>query len=119
MQEFRILNMDSTYGDLNYYDPRLDPHNFEVWNEWEVLITFTIGYDQGGHLYDLYVCSKEWVDKYMPMWGKFLLIVPDWDIKEIIHQVNLIIKECTADTPEKTFKNLSRYMFWEFDNYQP
>ena len=119
MQEFKILSIDSGSRDLETYDPRLDPQKFEVWNEWCVDITVGIGDNHGADFFYFNVCSKEWVNKYLPLWDKYLLIVDDWDMKEIISQINLLIKECTEDTWEKTAKKLSKFMMWEFDDYQP
>ena len=112
--DWKILYVDSIYGDLETYDPRLDRKHFEIWNEWHILITFTIGDDRGGCQYILWVCSKEYAYKHAPMFGRYLLIVDDWDMEDIIYRVNLIIDDCVkrATTDEQVVNNLSKYMFW-------
>ena len=39
--------------------------------------------------------------------------------QSIKDKINSIIKSCTQEKPEDTFKELSKYFYWEFDDYQP
>ncbi|MBR1375556.1 MAG: hypothetical protein IJ566_05695 [Cardiobacteriaceae bacterium] len=102
------------------YDPRLDHRNFPVWNEWCVSVNVGIGFQLHSHnLYRFEVCSPEYICKYAPTWGRALLIIPDWDIEEILFRVHEIVKQCSAETLEQLYQNLDRYMDWEFYNFQP
>ncbi|MBR1374896.1 MAG: hypothetical protein IJ566_02295 [Cardiobacteriaceae bacterium] len=122
MSKFKIFSYRSIYGDLATYDPRLDPHRFEIYNEWLVPIGFTIGSNEkDDHCFELQVCSAEFIARHTPTWGRFRLILADWDLEEIIYSVEEIIKECCEIIneqhipAEQVYKNLSRYMEWEFE----
>lgn len=115
--KYEVISVSSWDCDPYTFDPSIDPRFSDNPDCWGMLLTFTIGSNGAGDNFDLYVCSRDWISR--PEWVQYTLVDYHWNIKEIIRLVNIKIEECTEDTWEKTAKRLSKYMLWEFDDYQP
>lgn len=117
--EFEIISMWSPDCDIETFNPYEDPHNYEFPECWIIFLEMTIGYNGTGHIYDVYVCTIEYVRRELPFFRDKTLIVDEWNLDEIKRVLNNSIKHCLREKPEDPFKELSKYFYWEFDNYQP
>jgi Immunity protein 8 len=53
-----------------------------------------------------------------PMWGRHYMIVNHFDAAEIRAAIEKKIAECARPTFEETALVLSRFFYWEFEDYQ-
>ena len=96
----------------------------EVSTNFHVLLHMTIGpSDQsGGHDYSLGVCTPRWLDHAIQhegkVWGRHLLIVNEFDAKRIMDAIAETISNSEGDNWESTSLVLSRFFFWEYEDYQ-
>lgn len=104
-------SLENTYPEIE--------HNFCI------LVHLTIGPDdqEGGHNYSFSLCTPTWLDhngqNQGPIWGRHLLIVNQFDPKEIRAAIEKIIAQCRRDDWAETAVVLSRFFAWEFEDYQP
>jgi hypothetical protein len=52
-------------------------------------------------------------------WGTALLVVPEFSWGAVESALERLLAQCSAPTWEKVAEALSRYLMWEFENYQP
>lgn len=108
----------STNDTFEKYQPELR-HNFHI------QIDLSIGFDdeEGMSNYFFSVCTPTWLDHNIqnqgPVSGRHLLIVNQYDHKEIAKYVENILETSIRPSREDTFVVLSRHFFWEFEDYQP
>ena len=117
--DFELIDIFSPQCDIETFNPYEDPHNYEFPECWIIFLEMMIGYNGTGHIYDVYVCTIEYIRRYMPYYCDKTIVVEEWNLSEIKDKINSIIKSCTQEKPEDTFKELSKYFYLEFDDYQP
>ncbi len=52
-------------------------------------------------------------------WGRGYLLVQEFSWREVERMVSRLVSSVSAESWEDAAKQLSRFMDWEFDNYQP
>lgn len=85
-------------------------------------ILLNIGPDDNtgaGDYFDLKVNSLDWFKYYQckPSILRYTMIVERYDFKIIKNYIEKIINECDGDSWEEIAKKLSRYFFWEYEDY--
>ena len=117
-----ILKGISVGGDSLIENQPENPNFFSLY------ITLSVGHENmgGSSLYELHVCSIEWLDyaiKYTEnrtFWGRNSLIIERFDedviVKVVNEKLNEISEYCgkNKNSPEETF---SRYAYWEFEDF--
>ncbi|WP_059366795.1 Imm8 family immunity protein [Rodentibacter caecimuris] len=69
--------------------------------------------------FDLKVCTLDWLYLYQKKTSvlRHVMIVDRYDFKQIISYINEIITQCYGDSWEDIANKLSRYFFWEYEDY--
>ena len=85
-------------------------------------ILLNIGIDDGtetGDYFDLSVCSSDWLKYYKkkPFILRHLIVIDSYDFREIENYINQIINQCEGDSWQEIANKLSRYFFWEYEDY--
>lgn len=85
-------------------------------------ILLNIGIDDGteaGNYFDLRVCSSDWLKYYKkkPFILRHLMVIDSYDFREIKNYINQIINQCEGDSWQEITNKLSRYFFWEYEDY--
>lgn len=113
-----LKNISTFRGDaLQDFFPE-NPSNFHV------LLHMRIGpaNQDGGHDYSLGVCTPGWLDHNIRnegvTWGRHLLLVNDFDEKEILSSIEKILVQCERPDWAETSVVLARFFAWEFEDYQ-
>ena len=70
--------------------------------------------------FDIVVCTPRWLAEncHEPMWGRHMLIVPNYDIGRIEKMISQYCSSCTGKDWETIAKSLSQIGRWEFEGYQ-
>lgn len=103
------------------------PPNLEFF---ELSVTLTIGPidDEGGSLYQLRICTPEWL-KYAvecesansAFWGRHMLIVEKFNVSKIealiADKLQDIVSNYPNATPVELSKKVGRYAHWEYEDY--
>ncbi|MFQ1050094.1 Imm8 family immunity protein [Avibacterium avium] len=71
--------------------------------------------------FDLLVCTTEWLRLYKnkPEILRHTMIVDKYDFNQIKDYIIACIDECDGDSWDEIALKLSRYFFWEFEDYVP
>jgi hypothetical protein len=94
---------------------------FGVW------IFLTAGPDdaEGGHLFDILVCTPDWLKKvYLSqqggaVWGRHMLIVFRYDPEQIKNEISKYLEQCEGKDFWEMAQKIARIGFWEFEDYKP
>ena len=113
-----LLKHVGTY-DGNYLDSFIpeNPKNFQV------LIYITVGPSDkpGGHDYTLSVCTPAWLEcrtrKGDAVWGRHFLVVNAFDAEKIKKEIEAMILRCDRGNWADSSVVLSRYLAWEYEDY--
>jgi len=96
----------------------------EIKDNFCVLLHITIGPDDqdGGHDYNLRICSPVWLEHTAQhegaIWGRHLLIAPTFDSVKLRSEIEKIIAYCGRTNWAETSVILSRFFAWEYEDYQ-
>lgn len=95
------------------------PYNFCI----QIELRIRFDDEDGGHDYSIKVCTPTWLDHNIQnegiVSGRHMLIVNEFNHIEIGNYINsVLIKSIKLDRVE-TFRILSRYFFWEYEDYKP
>jgi len=102
---------------INYWPA--DALNFSCW------IRAMIGpKDQNGsEAFDMLVCTPTWLQNELAsnkvLSGKGMIIVEEYDYDVILSYVEKKIMACNDKDWSESAIKLSRFSFWEYENYQP
>jgi len=102
---------------INYWPA--DPVNFSCW------VRAMIGpKDQdGAEAFDMLVCTPIWLQQELAsnkaLSGKGMIIVKVYDYDEILSYLEKKIITCNDRDWSKAAIKLSRFSFWEYEDYQP
>ena len=94
-----------------------DPHNFGTW------VRMMIGpeNENGADSFDILICTLTWLDNEYPerkmFWGKNMLIVHEFNSREIISYINKYIDNFYASDWQSLALKLCSVGIWEFENY--
>lgn len=76
----------------------------------------------GVESFDFTVCTPRWLQlrhrEQGPVWGRGFLIVDGFHPVEIETEISTLIARCGGNTWEEFATRLSRYLHWEFADYQ-
>ncbi|MCG1041482.1 immunity 8 family protein [Mycetohabitans sp. B8] len=74
----------------------------------------------GADNFELYVCTPEWLNKaiWEPKWGRYLLIVQEYDLLIIEEFIRGYIEQCDGADWNAIVAKLARMFAWEFEDYQ-
>jgi hypothetical protein len=86
-------------------------------------LELTIGTEDspGGDLFGFTVVSPQALiesETKPAMWGRHHLIVMDYSWQTVLDQVNKVLDICEGETWSEVAGKLSRYFYWEFEDYQ-
>lgn len=113
----KLKNMFSVDFDIDEYRPEI-PGCFrcQLWLD--------IGSEdsKGADMFILTVCSPAWLQRELrekdAIWGRHLLIIPDFDAHLIQEKVESYLKECQGNTWQEVAEKVARFAAWEFEDYQ-
>jgi hypothetical protein len=97
------------------------PEDLECFGLWLTVLT---GPDdsEGGHLYQILVCTPEWIKKECldrgAVWGRHMLIVPSFDPDQIKSEIVQYVEGCTGKDFGEIAQKVARIGAWEFEDYQ-
>lgn len=78
---------------------------------------------EGYEIFKFDVCSPKWfAEKEIPLEPKFVrhwVLINEYDEGKIKGLVKDLIESTSGETWHEVAEKLSRYMFWEFEDYQP
>ena len=118
--EVEIIEMSSPDIDIytfNPYDDPDDPDN-RYPNRLHITIEMVIGAEGKGLDYWIDIYTTEYLARFSPCPYDKILVINEWNLELITNELNKIVKMC-IDAPEDTYKALSRYFHWEYENYIP
>lgn len=105
------------------------PDDLEFFSLW---VTITVGssLEAGGVLYNLHVCTPDWLKVKIKntteensIWGRHLLIVEKFDAKKIelmiSNKIQEIVQQYPNDNGVDISEKIARYAQWEFEDYVP
>ncbi|APO98901.1 immunity 8 family protein [Xanthomonas perforans] len=74
---------------------------------------------EGGDNFFIEVCTPGWIKKrhYGPTWGRFMLIVENYDYDEIREFISEYVGSFEGAEWNEIAIKLSRVMSWEFEDY--
>jgi hypothetical protein len=112
-----VRDFDMVGGELSQYFPN-DPQYFRI--HFEVIVSRDG--EPGGDIYSLTILSPKWFcDNYksMPRFLRHILVVDEYDEIEIKKAINELVDNATGENWDEISEKLSRFMFSEFEDYQP
>lgn len=115
LKGLRALELEDNL--INYWPT--DPANFSCW------ISAMIGpNDQdGAEAFDMLVCTPLWLQSELAsnkaLSGKGMIIVEEYDYDTILSYLERKIIDCNDSDWSKAAIKLSRFSFWEYEDYQP
>ncbi|MGN2428946.1 immunity 8 family protein [Klebsiella electrica] len=114
LKELRSLEIEDDL--INYW-----PEDPEIFGSW---VRAMVGPDneEGAECFDILICTPKWLQnkavKNNIFLGKGMIIINVYDYDKIITFVKKQIADCHADTWSKIAQKLSRFSFWEYEDYQ-
>ncbi|WP_425647295.1 immunity 8 family protein [Agrobacterium leguminum] len=113
--EIRFYSMVG--GELANYWPE-DPFDFCIGMD------ATIGVEggTGGDIFSFEVCSPRWFQAnraQSPTFARHVLFVNQYDEYAIKRAVEEIVDRASGENWDEIASILARYMFWEFEDYEP
>ncbi len=76
---------------------------------------------EGGDLFQIEVCSPEWIEKELEMIhilsNRHLVIVKKWNFLTVIDFIETYLESCTAENWNDVTLKISRMAQWEFEDY--
>lgn len=73
-------------------------------------------------LFDLFVCTPYWIQEQLaqegPVWGRHILLIPRYDYDLVLQAVTRRMDACQGKDWAEVANKLSRFMAWEFEDYQ-
>lgn len=115
LKELRSLDIED---DLLFYWPD-DPEVFGSW------VRAMIGPDneEGAEYFDMLICTPKWLaleaEKKDVFWGKGMIIINEYNYDKILALIKKQIADCHADDWPEIAQKLSRFSFWQYEDYQP
>lgn len=94
-----------------------DPTNFCV--AAEALLRSEGG--QGFEIFSFEVCTPRWLVEHggqNPRFIRHVVLMTEYDEQLIKNLVRDLVEKTTGDTWSEVAEKLSRYMFWEFEDYE-
>jgi len=77
----------------------------------------------GAEAFDMLVCTPVWLKQelasYKSLSGRGMIIVEEYDYDEILSYIEKKIIVCNDKDWSKAAIKLSRFSFWEYEDYQP
>ena len=86
-------------------------------------VTFTLGIGPENtnsmEYFDINICTLKWLDvkEIKPILLRNTIIVDNYDFNRILETINLYISRCDGEGWNDISIKLSRYFFWEYENY--
>lgn len=115
LKDLRSLEIEDEL--INFWPE--DPECFGSW------IRAMIGPDteEGAESFDMQICTPKWLQdetaKNNILLGKGMIIINEYDYDQIMIFLKKQIAECHADDWPTIAQKLSRFSFWEYEDYQP
>jgi hypothetical protein len=77
---------------------------------------------EGGELFYLTACSPKWLamacKKDGFLWGRYHLIVPEYNLKAILQIVTKFVDNCSGESWNSVAGKLARFANWEYEDYE-
>lgn len=76
---------------------------------------------EGGDIFGFEVCSPKWFQKnraQVPAFSRHVLFINEYDELAIKTAVERLVSEVSGETWDEIANRLSRFMFWEFEDYE-
>lgn len=112
-----VIRSYSMVGEeLNSYWPD-DPADFCI--GMDVIVGIQGG--EGGDIFGFEVCSPKWFQKNRaqdPAFSRHVLFINEYDELAIKTAVERLVSEVSGETWNEIANRLSRFMFWEFEDYE-
>jgi len=112
--KIKSIDLNNDISLLDYRPDRID--------DFSISITFTIGEEEteGGDLFLVNACAPKWLSKNVNegLWGRHILIVEKYDPHIIASFVNSHIERIEESSWIESAEKISRFMQWEFEDYQ-
>ena len=114
----KLLSLRSPEIDIDGEYPA-DPGCFVI------LLEAEVGADglAGSDVFRIQVCTPRWLSSRLAedgeIWGRGLLMLPEWNIERIRLAVAAMCSRTTGATWQEVAQKLSRFAEWEFDDYSP
>ncbi|BBG59610.1 MULTISPECIES: immunity 8 family protein [Providencia] len=95
-----------------------NPKNFGSW------VRTMIGPEnhEGAESFDWFICTPNWLQQELiknnVLFGKGMIIVAEYDYDQILTQLEQKIRLCDDSDWSKASLKLSRFSFWEYEDYQ-
>jgi len=105
------------------FSDEFDPMNFSPVDKgcFYVTLRLLIGSldSAGGDNFEVNVCTPRWPieNEKLMRWGRFLVIVSEYNYSEISDFVSSYIDGCAGDHWDEVALKLSRMFMWEFEDY--
>ena len=105
--------------DLSIYLPK-NKENFSI------LIEVAVGYEgqkkEGGDIFGFQIYTPQWlISNYSPnevIIPRHSLIIFEYNYDSIYQRIKKIIESCTGESWDEISQKISRYGYWEFEDYQ-
>lgn len=75
--------------------------------------------ENGADYFDVHICSLDWV-KYnitQPILLRYTIIVEEYDFDQILNTIQECINKSDGESWDEISRKLSRYFYWEFEDY--
>jgi hypothetical protein len=117
MKNLILKSIDLGADNPETYQPD-NPYNFSV------SLTILVGpsNQEGGHLFQVCFCTLTWlahqlsINKSITL--RHMILIETFDFDIIQEKINEIIQNSERETWDESINVLSRYFFWEFEDYQ-
>lgn len=87
----------------------------------EMDVTVGVQGKEGGDIFSFEVCSPKWFQKNRaqhPAFSRHILFVNEYDDCAIKETIGKLVSEASGETWDDITNILSRFMFWEFEDYE-
>lgn len=114
LRELRSLEIEERLG---YFWPK-NESNFGTW------VRLVIGPENevGSEYFDIFVCTPAWIGAECAagkgVWGRNLLVIPEYDIDVIKSEVNKCIDACIGETWAAVAMGIAKFSAWEYEGYR-
>ncbi len=112
-----IRHFSMAGGELSEYWPE-DTGNFRIG------LDATVGPvgERGAEIFSFRVCTPKWFAKNKsenPTFARHTIFVNEYDEEAILNLVRDLVASASGESWDEIATILSRYMFWEFEDYEP
>lgn len=77
---------------------------------------------EGAEIFSFEICSPKWFSRHRAnsaIFVRHMIFMNEYDEQAVKNAVVELVKNASGDTWTEVAEKLSRYMFWEFEDYQP